>query len=631
MADAELTSEQEALLREMRAKWDASEAVHKKLRDQWNRLDALYHSRRDFLASHAAASQRDRDGIVNDARRQFGADLLIPYAFSVVETVLPRLLSNRPRMLFTPRNEQSARNVENVRIIMDAQQHKANYELKLQTTGRSGLIYGLGVQNIAWRLEERERKRQVPRTYGDTDGQGAYAEETYVCRDWDDPDASDVSIYDFLWDPYGSCMDTVGYVFHRTWRSTSYVRHRIQSGAWGDVQLSEEDLEDPAGKQKYIELWKPRWNAQGKRVDLKEAVHEVWQYHDGRQVITVVDRKWPVATAENPAWHGRMPFAIYRPTEVLHEFCGKGEIEPVEDLSHEMNALRGDRRWNALMKMNPPTFVDDGVIDPYDVKVGPGTVNPVNAGGLPLSSLIYTQPVGDIPNSGFQEELALQADIERVSGISDPVSGGSGAEQTATGVQLLQAAAGVRIQNKTRRIELELIRPSAEMWLALNQQRITEARDIAIPMSPELGGADKRWAWLRIGPEQLAGEFDVEPDGGSTAPENVPQMRQDAQLLLNMMQVPGLEPRKVLVLALEKMGVKAPEQLLAPEVQVPPATLDLIAQMLVEQVGVPPEVAQQVIEQSLNTALNAQNPTAQDGAPEERPVEPEQPPEEMAA
>lgn len=622
----ELTPEQNELLEEMRRKFDAADTTHKPLRQQWDRLDALYHSRRDFLQAHASASPRDKDSVLQDARKEFGADLLIPYAFSVVETVLPRLLSNRPKMLFTPRNEASARNVENVRVIMDAQQHKSNYELKLQTTGRSGLIYGLGVQRVGWRKEVRMQKRLKKRMF-----LGGYAVHEYPCVDWDDPDVEDVSIYDFLWDPYGDSMETAQWVFHRAWRSTDYVLGKIERGDWPEVALTAEDLRGGGGgKQRYTELWQARWSAQGQRVEMKEPVHEVWQFHDGRRVVTVLDRQWPVAQADNPAWHGRMPFHIYRPTEVLHQFCGKGEIEPMEDLQHEMNMLRTDRRWNALMKLHQTYFYDDGVIDPGDMKIGPGGLIPVNAGGIPLSQLVHPVSVGDIPNSGYQEEMALQQDIERVTGISDPVSGRSGAEETATGVQLLQAAAGLRIQNKTRRIELELIKPAAQDWLALNQQRITEEREIAIPALPEHGEPERRWAWLKVGPEQLAGEFDIEPDGGSTAPENVPQMRADAQILMTMLQMPGADPAKIVPLIFEKMGIKAPETLMLPAVHVPPETLQIIGEQLIAG-GMDPQAVEQLIMSSLAAAGEAQDPQGSGAETPEPPVEEQPPPEQAAA
>lgn len=627
-----LTPEQDDLLKEVVCKFEAADTTHRRHREQWDRLDELYHSRRRYKDAHAAAaSPRDRDAVLDGMRAEFGPDLLIPYAFSTVETVLPRMLSNRPRMLFTPRSPASEKNTENIRIILDAQQQQSNYELKLQSTGRSGLVYGLGVQKGYWRRETAQRKRLTPRTYGDVDGAGGYAVDDYQAVLWDDPDVDDVSIWDFLWDPYGDSMDTIGYAIHRSWRSTAYVLAKVQSG-WGEVALTAEDLEGAGAKERYVGLWQRRWDSQGHKIDLKETVHEVWEVHlGGQRVVTVVNRQWPVSVAANPAWHGRMPFTIFRPTEVLHQFCGKGEIEPIEDLSYEMNMLRSNRLLNALFKLHASYFYEDGALDPDAVKIGPGEMIPVaNQNGSSLRDLLVPVTVGDIPNSSYQEEQALQADMERVSGISDPVSGGSGADQTATGIQLIQAAAGLRIQNKTRRLELETILPMAEMWLALDQQHIREVRDVAVPMVSDPGQPDRRWSWRQIGPDQLAGEWNVEPDGGSTAPENVPQMRADATMLQSLLGAPGLDPRKLLLLILEKLGVKAPESLLAPDVRVPPQTLDLIAQQL-QEAGMPSEQVQQIVSGALNAALDAEDQTDPGGGQAPAPMEQQRQAEQAAA
>ena len=56
---------------------------------------------------------------------------------------------------------------------------------------------------------------------------------------------------------------------------------------------------------------------------------------------------------------------------------------------------------------------------------------------------LFPIPVPELPASSYREEDAIVDDIQRTSGISDPVTGGDvGASETATGVQLVQQAAG---------------------------------------------------------------------------------------------------------------------------------------------------------------------------------------------
>jgi hypothetical protein len=74
--------------------------------------------------------------------------------------------------------------------------------------------------------------------------------------------------------------------------------------------------------------------------------HEVWEFHDGEQVITVLDRQWPVQMAKNPLWHGELPFQVYRPNRIPHRMVGRGEVEPNEDLQDEINTFRTQRLDN---------------------------------------------------------------------------------------------------------------------------------------------------------------------------------------------------------------------------------------------------------------------------------------------
>jgi hypothetical protein len=102
------------------------------------------------------------------------------------------------------------------------------------------------------------------------------------------------------------------------------------------------------------------------------------------------------------------------------------------------------------------------------------------------------------------------------------------------------ARASARIQNKTRRAEIELIKPLGEHWVRLNQRHIVEQRDVRTPAPPVPGRAGAAWAQhYKLGPNELAGNFDIEVDGGSTTPENVPQMRQDAQIIALTMAPPS--------------------------------------------------------------------------------------------
>lgn len=628
----EMTPEHEARL-EAELKWfnEVAEPEHKLYESRWDHQDVLYFGHKRFVESYSDASVNDRRNILGDGRKEFGAELHIPYVFSTIHTIGPRTLSNRPKMLWTPRNKIAAENVDNVTVVGNAQQHRADYELKLQTSNLGGLKHGLGVQKTWWRTDERD-------TFVLAEGaDGQWVRRPVTQKAWDDPYCADVDIRDFYWDPYGDSMETVRKVMHRTWRDSSYILERVAQGkdGWGLYELTPEDLEGCGGAERHRKAWAGRRFAQGLgQGGARDGadIHEVWEVHcrTSQKVVTIIDRKWIVAIIDNPYWHRELPFQIYRPIEIEHQFVGVSVIDPIEDLQRELDMLRTDRRWNAMLKLHQTYAYNDGVVDPAQIKIGPGRLIPVN--GDPRD-LLVPLTVGDIPNSGYQEEAALRADIERTSGVDDTVAGNDGgAAMTATGVQLVQAAAGVRIQAYTRRMELELIKPQAAQWLSLNQQRWSTNRDIPVPAMPTAQDPERRWAWRTIGPAQLAGEFDVEPEGGATAPDNVPQDRQDAQMIAQILQqVPGLDPHQVGLLVLKKLGVASPERLFAPQQMVPPETLDILKQQLIDT-GMDPAGAQALLENSLNQALAARDQAAQGGGgPPEKPVDGQAPPPDQQA
>lgn len=575
----------------------ADQGVHKRFRDRANHFVGLYHNYTQWK-NGLPVDRRDRDTALQSAKREWGAELFIPYAYSIVETILARMLSNRPSVLILPRGPESEMNVQNMKWTIEAQYEKLNYELILQRIARNALQMGLGVQKTYWKFEERTKKVVQPRTLK------LPAMSDFVVRqvadNYDDPMIESVDPFDWFWDPMGSTVQECEWVIHRTWRSTDYCLSMLRSNTWTGIQESDIN-EGSSGNNRYTEAFSQRLTIAGYPNFTARDTHEVWEYHDGSKVVTVLDRQWVVQQGDNPAWHGELPFQVYRPTPVDGRMVGIGEIEPIEDLQAEINTLRSQRRDNATVVLQKAFFYADGSIDPNDFKIGPGRGVPTF--GPPGDSILPIE-FGEIPNSGYREEQSLQADIERATGIDDSLSGSGGPQQTATGVQLVQAAANLRIQQKTRNCEIELVREGGRQVLALNQQRILTNKTVRIPAEPTPENPERRWAWRKVGPLELAGEFDIDIEGGSMAPENVPQMRQDAQtwiaLLGNQQIGPYLDQPQVLRKILFAMGEKNPESMIVqPAQQVSQDTVQTFQKALAAQ-NVSPQLIQQAWAASQN-------------------------------
>lgn len=588
------TPEQQALVKKIVGRFDqADKGVHRRFRDKADHFYALYRNYTDFRNSQQATDARDRDMGLRYARREWGAELFIPHSFAAVETILPRMLANSPKVIIRPKAQRWENNAPNMKCVIDGQYAAMDYELRLQKVIRHGLTYGLGVQKTYWATRKRDSHGLQRSIEDDNRWTVVPQAKTYM----DDPVIDVVDPYDFFWDPFAGEIQECEWVIHRTWRSDDYVSKMLKAKYWDGPTLEDVTMGSGGGTA-YTEVWEKRKRADGTPSNGRSPqIHEVWEYHDGDKVITVVDREWIVQDAPNPAWHGELPFQVYRPTPIAGHMVGIGEIEPIVDLQAEINTLRSQRRDNATISLQRSYFFMDGMIDPGDFKIGPGIGIPVL--GDPREA-VYPMPISDIPNSGYQEEAALNADIQRAIGLNDEASAG-GQDQTATGAQLVHAAMSLRIKMKTRNAELELVRAGGRQIMALNQQRILTNREVPTPAPPRPGQPDRRWAWKKIGPGELAGEFDLDVEGGTLAPENVPQQRSDAQMMMQMMQNPSVNPEPAMRFALVNMGIDNPEAFLTPqppEKMIPQAQMDKVLSALVDGAGVDESLVKQAVAQA---------------------------------
>jgi hypothetical protein len=292
-------------------------------------------------------------------------------------------------------------------------------------------------------------------------------------------------MFDGFWDPYAYDTDHLRYFIHRTWRDDLYVRQMVErkrvagQGERSECPWTLEDMLKGSGSTARDQAWEQRQRSAGARAGQQQGqarrrMHEVWEFHDGDRVITVLDGVIPVQIGENPYWHRRIPFLFWRPRRVPHEFVGIGIIEPIEMLHDELMAMRGSRADNAMLVLQRVFAFYDGLVDPEALKFGPGLAIPVN--GDPRE-LLYPIEMPDIPNSGYQEEDRLLAELERASALSD-TDQVSMMQGTATGAQLLSAQVNLQTQLMAQLLEAEVVGPLAEMFFELDQQKIVKTRTV---------------------------------------------------------------------------------------------------------------------------------------------------------
>jgi hypothetical protein len=158
-------ADKEALARVVSCGESFEKGIGREFRERCEKWYRQYRAFSQLRSSWIQGSENDRDGLLYDAKRDWGASLHIPLSFRTIETVVPAAISQRPRMLYFPRRQAYAENVANVRVLIDAQQDQIDIDLPFQAVMRSGRIYGLGVGKVCWRKEYATRRKVNKRVF----------------------------------------------------------------------------------------------------------------------------------------------------------------------------------------------------------------------------------------------------------------------------------------------------------------------------------------------------------------------------------------------------------------------------------------------------------------------------------
>lgn len=535
----DLTPEQQDCLRKSVARFEEADRLHRLLEPRWATWYGLSRNYRRWSSAYQQANTpSDKDVVIDEIKRQWGEPLHVPYGFAVMETNVPRIISSTPRYRgrpgeLVPEIEEVLRPAAARFELDDAEIH---YERKVQEVVRSGLRYGLGVGKGYWEKRTRSGKVLASRVLGK--GYNAVEDKEIVV--YEGPQMEAVDIFDFFWDPLARDMQTGRYFIHRVWRDFDYIAKMVKEGqdrraagddhGWLDLDL--EEIKKFGTTKARSEGWSTRWAAAGASgYEDSGTVYEIWEIHDCDRVVTVLGGAGGILAQEdiNPYLHGDTPHDIYRPTIVEQEFCGIGELEPIAHLLWELDTLRGQRRDAANLALNRGMFYQRGSLNPKDIVVGAGVYVPVN---MAPADVLQPMPFADPPNSGYQEEAAIKADIELASAISESVMG-TGGEETATGTQLVQQAATYRMKLKAKNLHVDFLVPQTAKRKALYEQfkagksspgieKISVEDPTAATGFRHIDMPEEAWAW----------NFELVPIDASTEPDDPIQKKHDAAELM---------------------------------------------------------------------------------------------------
>lgn len=455
------------------------------------------------------------------------ANIFVPYAFSTIETIVPRLVAGRPQIDVMPREEGDTDYARVQSYLVDYQWDQCDMDKLLPDIVRQMLIYGTSVVKVYWdkKVETVEEEIEIDPDFPELGSQKVEVEKTTKNQ----PVVEMVDLYDFFWDPKGFDIDSCGWVAHRTYRSYDYLIKMQKQGLYKNVNLLEKDKTRPfKGETDKITRTTALGTTDPQSVSGdsdKEANIELIEYWEDNRVVTIANRTVVIRDDKNPFAHGKKPFVRFVDQSVPKEFCGIGELEPIETLQKELNDMRNQRMDNASLILNRMWLVQNGAnVDEDELVSDVGGI--IHTDKIEGVQALYPP---EIPNSSYREETLIKADIQQTTGITDYTKGVASdalANETATGISMMQEAGNARIKLKMMNIEMG-IREIGELFISLNKQFIDEETVIRI-----LGEGSPQW--LLVKPSEIKDNFDLMVESAPRLLENDAIAKRQALELFQM-------------------------------------------------------------------------------------------------
>lgn len=479
-----------------------------------------------------------------------------PYSWANIETIVPRMVAQRPSVEYKPREPQDEMSSDIHTALFEYWWNKDQAFEKVVAWIKNALIYGTGVAKLYWKNTEREITSYEFDAMGKPlmGEDGEFVTKTETITETDDPCMEVVNLYDFFVDPEATDIQDAEWVIHRYYKSLAELE---EAGYYENLKKLKRYISKIEKSPEETERHELAFGHRGEQDDTVDKI-EIWEMWDRDGLTVMAAGEVVIREQSNPFWHGQKPFIALKDSIVPHEFYGKGEIEPVIKLQHALNTIQNqimDNRTQTLMNMWKVTGEN---VDESELVFRPNGV-------IHLSSE-YEKVDPIVPpdlTANAQKDLSLiKSDIQQALGIYDYTKGAdSGTNKTATGISLIQEAANARFNHKIQLLE-EALKKLGEMVLALYQQFITDEKVLRV-----VGKRGEEF--VRVIPAEIAGQYDCVPEAGSTLLIDKQKEREDIMQLYSVFAQEPFENLKMELKRkiLEKFGMEALEDALDQDVE----------------------------------------------------------------
>ena len=193
----------EALAKDIVNKFTHSLTWRQPFKEKWDRFYKMYRSHLDEKAY------------------PWMSNIWVPYAFSTIETVAPRMVANRPQIDIMPRTGEDIDYAKLQEQLIDFQWEKMEMDTLMPDVVKQSLVYGTSILKVYWKREEREVEEKV-QVDEDIPELGVVEDKVDKVI-YDGPAVELVDMYDFFWDPRGTTIEDCRWVAHRMYRTYEHM------------------------------------------------------------------------------------------------------------------------------------------------------------------------------------------------------------------------------------------------------------------------------------------------------------------------------------------------------------------------------------------------------------------------
>lgn len=492
---------------------------------------------------------------------------VINVAFSTKNVIAPSVSVSNPKFTINARKPEAAAQAVVTEQVLNYVWRTYKYQREFRLAVDDMLTVGHGWIKVGYKATKAPEKKVAEKSdpdnaesegIDDRDGsiEGNVESELYVPWDEDRPFAERVSFFDMFVDPHARHPKEMKWVAQRTRRLTNDVKV--------DSRYDKTARERASGqhRSRFTDSGQDGRDEAEQTSETKASYTDVIEFYDLRrqEVSTFLagddeDGHFLIKPKKIPYPFGS-PFVMLRDYEVIDHFYPMGELEAIEILQHELNATRTQmlnhrQKFARKYLYHEPSFDEtamkslksdvDNEMVPFDGDIGD------------MEHAVKAMPVQGTPPDFYNQSDLIQADIDRISGVSDYMRGsGTDIRRTATEAAMIQDAQNARAADKLDGIERTLAE-IGERLIQLMQIYMTGEHVVRI-----VGMSQP--TWVKFDSDYIQGQFDFEVEAGSTQPQNESFRQQQALQLVDAMTPFGefVNPMMLAQHVLRAFGIKDP-------------------------------------------------------------------------